>query len=385
METGDLSIALKGIVYAAAAAAALGLAACAKKEEAVKIGHAGPLTGSISHLGKDNENGVRMALDEANAAGIEIGGKKVAFTLQSEDDEATPEKGTVVGQKLVDAKVVGVIGHLNSGTTIPASKLYSDAGIPQISPSATNVKYTQQGFKTAFRVMANDAQQGKVLGEYAVTKLGAKKIAIIDDKSAYGAGLADEFEKAAKAAGGEIITREYTDTTKVDFAAILTKIKGLKPELIFYGGMDSQSGPMMKQIKNLGITVKFLSGDGSQTPKFIELAGDAAEGAYCSSPGVPLDQMPGGKDFSTRYKAKFNTDIQLYAPYAYDATRVMLEAMKKAGSTEPAKYLPELAKIQFQGVTGNISFDEKGDLKGGGITLYQVKDGKWQFLETVGG
>lgn len=385
MKNADLSLALKGIACVAAAAALFGLTACGKKEATVKIGHAGPLTGAISHLGKDNENGVRMALDEANAAGIEIGGKKVTFSLQSEDDEATPEKGTVVGQKLVDAKVVGVIGHLNSGTTIPASKLYSDAGIAQISPSATNVKYTQQGFKTAFRVMANDAQQGKVLGEYAVNKLGAKKIAIIDDKSAYGAGLADEFEKAAKGAGAEIITREYTDTTKVDFAAILTKIKGLKPELIFYGGMDSQSGPMMKQIKNLGISAKFLSGDGSQTPKFIELAGDAAEGAYCSSPGVPLAQMPGGADFASRYKAKFNIDIQLYAPYAYDATRVMLEAMKKAGSTDPAKYLPELAKIQFKGVTGNISFDEKGDLKGGGITLYQVKDGKWAFLETVGG
>jgi branched-chain amino acid transport system substrate-binding protein len=368
-----------------AAAAVIGLAACGKKEEAVKIGHAGPLTGSIAHLGKDNENGVRMALDEANAAGIEIGGKKTTFSLQSEDDEATPEKGTVVGQKLVDAKVVGVIGHLNSGTTIPASKLYSDAGIPQISPSATNVKYTQQGFKTAFRVMANDAQQGKVLGEYAVNKLGAKKIAIIDDKSAYGAGLADEFEKAAKGAGGEIVTREYTDTSKVDFAAILTKIKGLKPDLIFYGGMDAQAGPMMKQIKNLGIVATFLSGDGSQTGKFIELAGDAAEGAYASSPGVPLDQMPGGKDFAERYKAKFNIDIQLYAPYAYDAARVMLEAMKKAGSTDPAKYLPELARIQFQGVTGNIAFDEKGDIKGGSISLYQVKDGKWQFLETVGG
>jgi branched-chain amino acid transport system substrate-binding protein len=385
MATGIRSTGLKGVAWAVAAAVVVGLAACGKKEEAVKIGHAGPLTGSIAHLGKDNENGVRMALDEANATGFEIAGKKVTFSLQSEDDEATPEKGTVVGQKLVDAKVQGVIGHLNSGTTIPASKLYHDAGIPQISPSATNVKYTQQGFKTAFRVMANDAQQGKVLGEYAVSKLGAKKIAIIDDKSAYGAGLADEFEKAAKAAGGEIVTREYTDTTKVDFAAILTKIKGVQPDLIFYGGMDAQAGPMMKQIKNLGIVAKFLSGDGSQTGKFVELAGDAAEGAYASSPGVPLEQMPGGKDFQQRYKGKFNTDIQLYAPYAYDATRVMLDAMKKAGSTDPAKYLPELAKIQFQGVTGNISFDEKGDIKGGSISLYQVKDGKWQFLETVGG
>jgi len=186
MNTRDLRMWIKGMGLALAAAAALGLAGCAKKEEGViTIGHAGPLTGSIAHLGKDNENGVRLALDEANAAGVEIGGKKVKFELLSEDDQADPKQGTIVAQKLVDAKVAGVIGHLNSGTTIPASKLYHDVGIPQISPSATNVTYTNQGFKTAFRVMANDAQQGKVLGEFAVNKLGVKNIAIIDDRSAY--------------------------------------------------------------------------------------------------------------------------------------------------------------------------------------------------------
>jgi len=367
-------------------AAALGLSACGGKDEGkVKIGHAGPLTGSISHLGKDNENGVRMAIDEANAAGIEIGGKKVTLELLSEDDQADPKQGTIVAQKLVDAKVVGVIGHLNSGTTIPASKIYFDAGIPQISPSATNVTYTNQGFKTAFRVIANDAQQGKVLGEFAVNKLGAKTIAIIDDRSAYGQGLADEFEKAASAAGATILAREFTDITKTDFTAILTSIKGKNPDLIFYGGMDAQAGPMMKQLKNLGITSKYLAGDGIQSAEFLKLAADAAEGAYASSPGVPLAQMPGGQAFEEKYKAKYNIEIQIYAPYAYDAANVMIAAMQKAGSTEPAKYLPELAKIQYQGVTGNIAFDEKGDIKGGGISLYQVKDGKWEYIETIGG
>jgi branched-chain amino acid transport system substrate-binding protein len=382
-ETGMIG---KGTAVALALAFAVGLAGCGKKDAGVvKIGQASPLTGSIAHLGKDNENGVRMAIDEANAAGFQVGADKLKLELLSEDDQADPKQGTIVAQKLVDAKVAGVVGHLNSGTTIPASKIYHDAGIAQISPSATNVTYTNQGFKTAFRVIANDAQQGKVLGEFAVGKLGAKNIAIIDDRSAYGQGLADEFEKAATAAGATILTREFTDTTKTDFTAILTSIKGKNPDLIFYGGMDAQAGPMMKQLKNLGLTAKYLGGDGIQSVEFLKLAADAAEGAYGSSPGVPLAQMPGGKDFESRYKSKYNLDIQIYAPYAYDAANVLLAAVKKAGSVDPAKYLAELANSQYQGVTGVITFDEKGDIKGGGISLYQVKGGKWEFLETIGG
>jgi branched-chain amino acid transport system substrate-binding protein len=386
MTTQQRGMMLSNAMVALAALAVLGLAGCGKKDEgAVKIGHAGPLTGSVAHLGKDNENGVRLALDEANAAGTEIGGRKVSFELLSEDDQADPKQGTIVAQKLVDAKVAGVIGHLNSGTTIPASQLYHGAGIAQISPSATAVNYTAQNFKTTFRVMANDAQQGKVLGEFATAKLGVKNVVIIDDRSAYGKGLADEFEKAATGGGATILAREFTDTTKTDFTAILTSIKGKNPELIFYGGMDAQAGPMMKQIQNLGIRAAYLAGDGVQTAEFLKLAADAAEGVYASSPGVPLDHMPQGPAFAEKYKAKFNQEIQLYAPYAYDAMNVMLEAMKKAGSTDPAKYLPELAKIQYQGVTGNIAFDEKGDIKGGGISLYQAKGGKWQYIETIGG
>ena len=353
-------------------------------EVVVKIGQVSPLTGPQAHLGKDNDNGARLAIEEANAKGLMIGGAKVKFELVSEDDQADPKTGTIVAQKLVDGKVAGVIGHLNSGTTIPASKIYNDAGIPQISPSATNPKYTEQGYKGAFRVMANDVQQGKVLGEYAVGQMAAKRIAIVDDRTAYGQGLADEFEKAAKAGGATIVGREYTTDKATDFRAILTGIKGKKPDLVFYGGMDAQAGPMAAQMKSLGIKVKLLGGDGGQSQEFIKLAGPAGEGVVMSSPGVPLDKMPGGKGFADKFTGKYG-QIQIYAPYAYDATWTLIDAMQKANSTDPAKYLPELAKTSRQGVTGPIGFDEKGDLKNGPITLYVVKDGKWEPLATVGG
>ncbi|NHQ88122.1 branched-chain amino acid ABC transporter substrate-binding protein [Iodobacter sp. HSC-16F04] len=394
--------------YSLIAAAILTLGACGKQEapkevasqaaaetaqpaasnsgDTVKIAHSAPLTGNNAHFGKDNENGTRMAIDEVNAeGGADIGGKKVKFELVSEDDQADPKTATTVAQRFVDMKVAGIIGHMNSGTTIPASKIYADAGIPQISPSATAVAYTAQGFKSAFRVMSNDAQQGKVLGDFAVKKLAAKKVAIIDDRTAYGQGLADEFEKAAKAAGAEVVKREFTTNQETDFNAILTSIKGAKPDLVFYGGMDAQAAPLKKQAKKLGIAAKIMGGDGTQTPEFIKLAGADSEGMVSSSPGQSKESMPGGAEFLTKFKAKFGVDVNLYAPYNYDATKVMIEAMKKAGSVDPAKYLPELQKIEYKGVTGIISFDEKGDIKNGPITVYQVKGGKWEVIEVVAG
>ena len=370
-------------------AVGLTTAACGKKDSAenqheviVKIGSVSPLTGPQSHLGKDNENGARMAVDEANTQNILLGGKKAKFVLVSEDDAADPKTATIVAQKLADQKINGVIGHLNSGTSIPASRIYHDAGIPQISPSATAIKYTAQGYNTAFRVMTNDAQQGHVLGQFAVTKMGAKKIAIIDDRSAYGQGLADEVEKAAKAAGAEIVAREYTTDKSTDFTAILTSIKSKNPDLIFFGGMDPQAAPMVQQMRRLGLGAQFLGGDGVQTTEFLHLAGADGEGVTASNPGVPLASMAGGKEFQQKFNAKYGK-IQNYAPYAYDAVQVMIAAMRRAGSADPAKYLPELAKTDFNGVTGHIQFDAKGDLTNGSVTLYRVEHGKWVPLETV--
>ncbi len=364
---------------------ACSLSGCGKPQDGgalIKIGSVAPLTGPQTHIGKDNENGARLAVDEINARGLTLGGKKVKLELLSEDDQAEPKTATIVAQKLVDAGVAGVIGHLNSGTTIPASRLYSDAGIPQISPSATAVAYTAQGYKTAYRVMANDAQQGRALGQFAVGKMGAKKIAIIDDRSAYGQGLADEFEKAARAAGGAIVAHEFTNDRATDFTAILTSIKGKGPDLVFFGGMDPQGGPMLKQAKRLGLNARFLGGDGVQNLNFMKLAGLDAEGAVASSPGLPIDSMPGGPDFRKRFEAKYGP-IQLYAPYAYDAVNVLVAAMQRADSADPAKIMAALPKTDLQGVCGPIKFDAKGDTQGGAVTLYEVKGGKWQVLETV--
>ena len=342
-----------------------------------------PLTGAQSHIGVDIRNGVQLAIEDANKAGVTIGGKAVKLEMVAEDDEADPTKATTVAQKLVDAKVAAVVGHFNSGASIPASKIYSDAGIPQISPSSTNPKYTQNGYKTTFRVVAHDGQQGPTLAKFALQKLNAKTIAVIDDSTAYGQGLADNFEATIKAGGGKILAREHTTDKDTDFKAILTKIKGLKPDLIMFGGIDPQAGPMIKQMSELGIKAKFIGGDGMQTPNFIKLAGDSAEGAMASIPGLPKEIMPGGKDFLAKYKTKFGKDVELFAPMGYDAVMVFIDAMKRANSADPAKFLPEVGKTNYNGVIGPIAFDDKGDLKNGPITIYVVKAGKWEPLETV--
>lgn len=371
------------IVASLVAASSLSLA----QEQVVKIGHVGPISGAIAHLGKDNENGARLAIEELNAKGVTIGGKKVKFELVAEDDGADPKQGTAAAQKLVDAKISGIIGHLNSGTTIPASKIYSDAGIPQISPSATNPKYTRQGYKTAFRVVADDVHLGGTLGRYAVKDLKGKAIAVIDDRTAYGQGVAEEFEKAVKAAGGTLVGHEFTNDKATDFMPILTTLKAKKPDIIFFGGMDAVGGPMLKQMKSLGINAKFMGGDGICTTELVKLAGDAmADGqVICAEAGgVDGALKKGMDDFGMKYKKRFNEDVKLYAPYVYDAVNVMVDAMQRAKSSDPAKYLPELAKTPgYKGVTGTIAFDAKGDIKNGALTLYTYKGGKRDQIAVV--
>jgi branched-chain amino acid transport system substrate-binding protein len=328
-----------------------------------------------------------MAIDELNAKGVMIGGKKAKFELLAEDDAGDPKQGTAVAQKLVDSKVNGVVGHLNSGTTIPASKLYFDAGIPQVSPSATNPKYTRQGYKTAFRLVADDAQLGGTLGRYAVNTLKAKSVAIIDDRTAYGQGVAEEFEKGVKAAGGKTVGRQFTTDKATDFTAILTAVKAAKPDVVFFGGMDAVAGPMLRQMKQLGINAKFMGGDGICSGELPKLAaGTMGDGqVVCAEAGgVEGAEKVGLDKFKADFKQKFNADVQIYAPYVYDAVNVMVAAMVKAGSAEPAKYLPEMAKTAgYKGVTGTIAFDDKGDIKNGALTLYTYKGGNREQLAVV--
>jgi len=310
---------------------------------------------------------------------VTIGGKKVTFQLLSEDDQADPKQGPLIAQKLVDAKVAGVVGHFNSGVTIPASRVYNEAGIPELSVS-TNVKYTHQGFKTAFRLMADDDKQGTALGEYAVRKLGLKRLAVVDDATAYGQGLADSFDAAVRASGGTVVKHEHTNDKAVDFNALLTSIKAAKPDAIFFGGYDAQAGPMARQMKLLGMNIPLMGGETVNSAKYIELAGSAAEGSIASTPGAALEFRPGGKSFAAKYKSRFNSDVGLYTPYFYDGVMVIAAAMKAANSTDPAKYLPALAKIRYPGVTADIEFDKNGDLTKGLLTIFQVKSGKWEVV-----
>ena len=369
-------------------AAAMLLAGSALAQDlVVKIGHVAPTSGGIAHLGKDNEMGARMAIDELNAKGVTIGGKKAKFELLAEDDAADPKQGTAAAQKLVDAKVNGVIGHLNSGTSIPASKIYSDAGIPQISPSATNPKFTRNGYKTTFRVVADDVHLGGTLGKYAVKDLKGKSIALIDDRTAYGQVVADEFEKGVKGAGGKIVGREFTNDKATDFTAILTSLKAKKPDVVFFGGMDAVAGPMLRQMKQLGIEAKFVGGDGICSGELPKLAAGTmadGQGVCAEAGGVEGAAKKSMDDFYAAFKKKYNTDVQVYAPYVYDAVNVMVAAMVKAGSAEPAKYLPVLAKTDgYKGVTGTIGFDSKGDIKNGALTLYTYKGGKRDQIAVV--
>jgi len=377
---------VKTVLGVAVTTAFVSLSAPASAQLVVKIGHVGPLTGAIAHLGKDNELGAKLAIEDLNAKGIKIGGQAVKFELIAEDDGADPKQGTAAATKLVDAKVNGVIGHLNSGTTIPASKIYHDAGIVQISPSATNPKYTLQGFKTAFRVVANDGQLGGVMGRYAVKDLKAKSIAIIDDRTAYGQGVADEFEKSVKAAGGKVVGREFTNDKATDFNAILTKLKGAKPDVVFYGGMDAVAGPMLRQMKQLGIDAKFMGGDGICSSELIKLAGDGmgdGQVICAEAGGVSPDKAAALDAWKANFKKRTGSDVQIYAPYVYDATMAMATAMQNANSADPKKYLPALAKVSYDGVTGKIAFDSKGDILNGALTFYTYKGGKREMMMVV--
>ncbi|KVZ50045.1 branched chain amino acid ABC transporter substrate-binding protein [Burkholderia ubonensis] len=391
------------LAYAVSVAAAVAMfAACSKKSDdgagkeaaasaappasdvrVVKIGHAAPLTGSIAHLGKDNENGARLAIEEINAHGLTIDAHPVRLELVAEDDAADPKVGTQVAQKLVDDRVVAVVGHLNSGVSIPASKIYSDAGIVQISPSSTNPAYTKQGFKTTYRVVATDAQQGPALASYALHALHAKRFAVVDDATAYGKGLADEFEKTVKAAGAQIVARESANDRATDFKAILTKIKRDHPDVIMYGGMDATGGPFAKQAMALGIGAKILGGDGVCTDKVVELAGNAVQNLVCSQAGLALSRMEKGADFEKKYEDRFHTPVQIYAPFTYDAVYVIVDAMKRANSIEASKVLAAMPSTDYRGVIGHIAFAPSGDLKEGAITLYDFKEAKKTVLDVV--
>jgi branched-chain amino acid transport system substrate-binding protein len=352
-------------------------------DETVKIGSAAPLTGSIAHLGQDQANGVILAIEEINKTGLTIGGQKVTLVIDSQDDGADPRTGTQIAQKLVDDGVVAVVGHLNSGVSIPSSKIYNDAGLTMISPASTNPTLTLQGFKVTYRVIGTDAQQGPALATYASKGLKIKSVAIVDDATAYGQGLANAFEEKAKALGIKVISHDATNDKATDFRAIITKIKGERPSAIMYGGMDATGGPFAKQAKQLAVAAKILAGDGACTTDLEKLAGDAVNNVVCSIPGVALEKLKEGASFQKKYQARFGQPVQTYAPFAYDAVHVIVDAMKRANSTKRADILAAMPQTKTAGVIGPIEFDAHGDLKGASISLYGYKAGKQGVVDVM--
>ena len=370
-------------VYAAAAAGVLQTPKQAS-DPVLKIGFIGILSGQYTSYGVDEQRGAQLALDAVNAAGgITVGGTTYTLQLDSQDDAADPTKGAQGATKLVDDKVVAVIGGTFSGATIAESKIFSDNGITQISPSATNPKYTSQGFKTAFRVVGRDDQQGPADADFIVKTLGCKNVGVMDDKSQYGQGLADAVNTQVPTDAGTVVDREHVDTNQTDFSAQLTTMKGKNPDVIFYGGYSAQFGPIVQQARRLGIKATFVSGDGSQDADAIKLAGSDAEGLFASNAGPAPSLQPGYAAFAAAYKAKYNADIFQYAPQAYDATNIIIEAIKKGGGDKAAILAAVAATKNYQGVAQSYTFTSTGDVKVSIFTIYKVESGAWKAVKAV--
>lgn len=359
-----------------AGAIALALAGSAwAEEQVVKIGHSGPLSGANAFAGKDNENGVRLAVEELNAKKISVGGKTLKFELLSEDDQCDPKAGVNVAQKFVDSGVKYVMGPYCSGVAIPASRVYSEAGL-MMSTVGTNPKVTQGGYKNLYRIIASDSQVGASMATYAAKVLKVKTVGVIDDRTAFGQGLAEEFTKVAKSSGLKVAGQEYTNDKATDFATILTSLKARKADVIFFGGYAPQGAPMARQMKQLGISAKLLGGDTLCSPEMGKLGGDAVgDNVLCAQGGAILDKVANGPAFKEKYKKRYNQNPDVYAASFYDQLLFIAAAMQKAGSTDVNKVGAEMYKLTHKGVAGTYSYDDKGNMKQSPVTVYTFKDG----------
>ncbi|MGN8084018.1 MULTISPECIES: branched-chain amino acid ABC transporter substrate-binding protein [Variovorax] len=358
--------------------------ALAQSVQVVRLGHVGPTSGGMAHYGKDTRNAAVMAIDDLNAQGLVIAGKRIEFQLETEDDAGDPRQGTLAAQKLCDSGVAAVIGHINSGSAIPASRIYRDCGIPFLSPGSTNPKLTQQGYKNTFRMLASDKALGAAVATYAARELKVKTVALVDDRTAYGQGVSEVFKARAKAAGIEVVAEEFTNDKATDFSAILTKIKGKNVDAIFFAGGDGQAGPMLRQMHQLGMSdTRMLGGDGICTSHLGELAGNAPplSRVVCAEGGASLARMPGGNEWKKRYDARFPNEYVLFSPYTYDGFMVVADAMKRANSVEPGQFGPRIFAADLKGVSTHVRFDEAGDLQAPAITLNSYRNGVKTPLE----
>jgi len=355
----------------------------------VKIGIGAPITQGATALGLGMERGAKLAITDANAS-PEAKAAGITFVGVTGDDQGDPKTGVnVANQFASDPALVGVMGHLNSGVSIPSSAVYNRANITMVSPASTNPDLTKQGFKNVFRVCTIDSVQGPAGADDAIAKLAKKAVFVVDDSTPYGTGLADEFAKEFEAKGGKVLGREKTGDKDTDFKALVTKIASTKPDLVYYGGIYNAGALLSKQLKDGGVKAPLMGGDGLYDGEYVKLAGAAnAEGDFATSVGLPLAQLPEGAKFQTAFKAAYpNDEIAAYDAYSYDAAMVIMKGVLEAAKTVTAAkitttegkqaIIAAVAAFKGTGITGEIAFDANGDTTNKAITLYTVKGGAW--------
>ena len=356
------------------------LSSCGPRTEVIAIGCSAPLTGDQAKIGIDMLNGVILAVEQANARGDTLPGMKLL--LVPLDDQHSPSQAVNVAKKfVVDANLVGVLGHLNSSCTKPASAVYHEAGLVQITPASTNPEISKQGFNTFFRVSPTDDVQGPQGANYAFKTLGLKSVFIIDDKTTYGKGIADEFEKQVHLLGVNLLGHEGITAGDKDFTALLTKIKALDPDLIYHGGYYPEMALLVKQGRDLGVRARLMGGDGVADSLLVKLATPAAaEGVLATMVGADMKKVPTAQTFVKAYETRFG-ELGLYSAYGYDAANILIEAIRRAGKKDRAAVLEEVRKTRnFPGVTGTVNFDARGDSTNKSIGIFEVRDGRFEYI-----
>lgn len=360
----------RAIASLAVSGAAIG---AAHAEQVVRIALSGPLSGPQAASGKDDENGLRLAIETLNRKPIIVGGKPVRFQMMSEDDQADPKTGVQVAQRLLDRRPVAFFGPQNSGVAIPVSRLTSGARIPMLTV-ASNPQLTTLGYDHIFRTGASDSVLGASMAVFAVEKLQARTAAVIDDRTAYGQGLADEFIAKAKSLGLQVVGREYTHSQANDFLGILATIKAKNPDVIFFGGYTPQAAPMAKQMVQRGVRAKLLGGDVICSDDMAKVAQAAARNVFCAMSGTGLDGTPQGRDYVARYRQRFNKVPQTYGVTYYDGMMLLANVIEAAQTTDPARLIPALRATSYQGVAATYAFTKAGDLTHAPTTTFTFEN-----------
>ena len=343
----------------------------------VVFGATAGTTGPRALVGQDFNNGVILAVADLNERKVRIGHDDVVWKVMTEDDQADPRQAAVVAQKFIDARVAGVIGPDTSGGAYAAERLLDAASIPMMMASATDSRLGRVGSKTFFRVISDDALVSRALADYAKQDLKLGSVALIDDRTAFGQGLADAFARDAAARGIRVVAREYTTDKASDFSAVLTRLRSLRPEAIMFGGVVTQAGLMVRQMDRFGLDIPLLSGDAVCVAELPKLAGESLRHVVCGDGRLPLERTPGGLAWKQRYERRFGPDaFQAYSPYSYDATMVLAQAMQRAGSADPVRFLPALRATDYDGITReHLRFEPNGEVADPQITISVYRDG----------